>query len=276
MKGHYVVLFPVLTNVKKIIDVYAEYTYEKYIHRMQLFAHWDNHEPTQSWTIPIPESVTKCKKFICDVLQQSGLPHPAYIKFVKTDLGRHAYILLYTNPSAEDRHSIASQFEGHFPLPEDGYRMWKWRTYWHAYTPWVGDVGDGTADGVGDEDVGDGTAEDEEAEGDDTHLSDVETQFAEMSLHDTATDAVDIEKTELERAQSLETAQAPADECETISVYDYIMEETVMNKYHMGETYPLYSEDTPVLSKEESSIKNCVVSLQDLCSALSDIDIQKI
>ena len=251
MKGHYVVLFPVLTNVKKIIDVYAEYTYEKYIHRMQLFLHWDNHEPTQSWTIPIPRSVTKCKKFICDELKKSGLPHPAYIKFVKTVAGRHAYILLYTHPSTEDRYNIASQFEGHFPLPEDGYRMWKWRTYWHAYTPWVGD-------------------------GDDTHLSDMETQFEDMSLHDTATKAVDIEKTELERVQALETTQTDAEECETIHVYDYIMDETVMNKYHMTETYPLYSEDTPVIAKEKSFTKNCVVSLQDLCSALSDIDIQKI
>lgn len=256
MKGHYVNLFPVLTNVKKVIDLYSEYTYKKYIHRMRLFLRWDNHDPTQSWTIPIPATVLQCKRYICDVLQKSGLPHPNYIKLVKTVAGRHAYILLYTHQNAEDHNNIASTFEEYFPLPEDGYRMWKWRTYWHAYSPWESD------------DSGGEMNENESDEGENS-TSDMEIQFKEMSLHNTATDAVDIEKTEKEHAQT-------SAEVETIPVYDYIMEETALNKYHMTETYPLYSEDYPVLSQKPSVKNDYVVSLQELCRALSDIDIQKI
>lgn len=266
MKGHYVVLFPILTNIKKQIDVYAEYTYEKYMHQMQLFSHWDNHEPTQSWTIPIPDSVTKCKKFICDILQKTGLPHPAYIKLVKTIAERHAYILLYTNTSVKERHKIASKFEGHFPLQEDGYRTWKWRTYWHMYTPWLD--GDNTSeDESKNEDRDDNNLQKKE---DDTHLSDIGSQFEEMSLGNTETKAMNAD---LESSHSEEDLTKGY---ETISVYDYIMEESAMNQYHMLDVYPLCSTDCPLLSKNTSASTKYRVTLQELCSALSDIDIQKI
>lgn len=212
---------------------------------MQLFLHWDNHEATQSWTIEIPKSVKKCKKFICDQLQMSGLPHPSYIKFVKTVAGRHAYILLYTNPSTEDRYKIASQFENHFPVPEDGYRMWKWRTYWHSYTPWE-------------------SHETNEV----STMSDMHSQFETLSIQDTS--ATDLEKKELEHVQQ---SDASEDDSEIISVYDYIMEETQMNKYHMKELYPLHSKKHP---KHTSREEPCVARLEELCSALSEIDIQKV
>ena len=131
MKGHSVVLIPVLTNVSKILDLCTEYTYKKYIHEMKVFLHWDNHVATQSWTIPISSSTAQCKKFICDTLRALHIPIPKYIKLVKTVANRHVYILLYTESS-----TISKSLEKQFPVSKDGYRAWKWRTYWHTYYPW--------------------------------------------------------------------------------------------------------------------------------------------
>jgi hypothetical protein len=282
MKGHSVVLIPVLTNVTKILDLCTEYTYKKYIHEMKVFLHWDNHVATQSWTIPISSSTAQCKKFICDTLRALHIPIPKYIKLVKTVANRHVYILLYTESS-----TISKSLEKQFPVSKDGYRAWKWRTYWHTYYPWE--------DAVHSEDDSD---EDENCDTHDGGEQTLEDDMEKLSLHENGAVIIPQEAEErknipTDKATNIMNKQENAtldgnnskdevsddqidEENVTIPVYDYIIEDTQLNQYHMKETYPLWSDEVPMKNEDPHTTEKSNVSLGELCSALSDINIEKL
>lgn len=217
MSSHEIVLFPIFTNILKCVDLCSEYTYKKYLHKMQMFVEWKDGTPITSWTLPVPRKVTKCKKFIQEVLEKHKCILPEYIKYVKTMQNQHVYILLFTNHFDE----VTNCFHSLFIPDKDGWRSWKWRTYWHFYTPWD---------------------------------------------YDENTENV-MEETELFENVHETDSQNTEEITETISVYDYIMEETQFNPHHMNIRFPIHKISKPT---------QLFVTMSELCAALSDIDMSKL